>query len=195
MQVNIPYMDPMGYHPNRWSQNWYSNPYVEPYSYVIYSSVQIYQMISCQSMIEIIRQNKSALKKCAKKKHTLVCFFGSCPFKSLSLFFSAKSLKFGLQKSRAVSGCLNRWGSAIYNHPLGRKNTTYIPLIVLAFRGAPYATKPTYQGNHRKNVLKKTSEKCSKFSEAKAASLHSPNQKSCTSLGLRASLSAVPTAK
>ena len=46
-------------------------------------------------------------------------------------------------------------GSAIYNHPLGRKNATYIPLIVLAFRGAPYATKPTYQGNNRKKYWKK----------------------------------------
>ena len=39
--------------------------------------------------------------------------------------------KIGDTYSIAVSGSLNRW-LVIYNHPIGRKHTTYIPLIYIA---------------------------------------------------------------
>ena len=39
----------------------------------------------------------------------------------------------------------------IVHPPIGRKNTTYIPLIFLAFWGVKNATDPTFYGNHFNN--------------------------------------------
>ena len=41
----------------------------------------------------------------------------------------------------------------IVHPPIGRKNTTYIPLIVLAEPGGLYATDPTFYGNQKQQPL------------------------------------------
>ena len=47
----------------------------------------------------------------------------------------------GIPGSMVVSGSPKRWYiGGIVHPPIGRKNTTYIPLIVLAFRGVKNAT-------------------------------------------------------
>ena len=50
--------------------------------------------------------------------------------------------------SMVVSGS-HKVGSLAYNPPIGRKNATYIPLIVLAFLGVLCATDPTCYGNQK----------------------------------------------
>ncbi len=58
--------------------------------------------------------------------------------------FSYTCLIFFMVKSMVVSGSPKKVGSVAYNPPIGSKNTTYIPLIVLAFWGVKNATDPTF---------------------------------------------------
>ena len=52
---------------------------------------------------------------------------------------------------------LSSVGSVAYHPPIGRKNTTYIPLIVLAEPGGwkMRPTDPTFEGNQKQPLIKR----------------------------------------
>ena len=54
-----------------------------------------------------------------------------------------------------VSGSRKRWYiGGIFDPPIGRKNTTYIPLIVLAEPGGWKMLRTTFYGNQKQPLIK-----------------------------------------